>query len=306
MAKLSLSDRGMILSRAQANLVLLLAAVIWGASFTVQKMGGSHLGALTFSAARFMLGAVVVAPVAWLEWRRAGGIARHHWLGLVATGLALCGGSVLQQIGINSTSVTNAGFLTGLYVPLVPVIGLLVQGIRPHPVVWPAAALSLFGTWMLSGGAAIELAPGDLWVVAGAVFWACHVILVGRMAMVTGMPTTVALVQFTLAGVVSGALAGALEPMSVAPAGLRAAWLEIAYVGILSVGLAFTLQSVAQRYAAAADAAIILSAETVFAAIGAMLMLGERPELLSLLGCAVIFAAMLAVQLVPQRGSAAG
>ncbi|MGE5517049.1 MAG: DMT family transporter [Bacteroidota bacterium] len=286
------------MSRAQANLVLLLAAVIWGASFSVQKMGAAHLGALTFTAARLVLGAIVVAPVAWLECRRRGGIPRRHWLGLVATGLALCGGAVMQQMGIHGTSVTNAGFLTGLYVPLVPFIGLLVQGIRPHPVVWPAAILSLIGTWMLSGGGAVDLALGDVWVIGGAVFWACHVILVGRMAMATGMPTTVALVQFSLAGVVSGVLAGALEPVSVAI--LQAAWFEIAFVGILSVGVAFTLQSVAQRYTHAADAAVILSAETVFAAIGAMLVLGERPTLLSLSGCTAILAAMLAVQLGPQ------
>lgn len=289
------------MSRVQANSVLLFIAVIWGASFTVQKMGAVHVGALTFSAARFLLGAAVVAPVAWLEWTRSGGLHARHWPGLIATGLALCGGAVLQQVGIGGTSVTNAGFLTGLYVPLVPMIGLLVQGIRPHWVVWPAAALSLFGTWMLSGGSAVDLAVGDLWVVASALFWACHVILVGRMALTTGMPTTVALVQFVMAGLVSGVLAGALEPVSLT--GLQAAWFEIAFVGVLSVGLAFTLQSVAQRYANAADAAIILSAETVFSAVGGMLVLGERPDMLGVFGCAAIFAAMLAVQLVPQDSS---
>ncbi|HLO75120.1 MAG TPA: DMT family transporter [Magnetospirillum sp.] len=291
------------MSRTQANLVLLFIAIIWGASFTVQKLGAAHLGALTFSAARFALGAAVVAPVAWLEWRRAGGLAARHWPGLIATGMALCGGAVLQQVGIGGTTVTNAGFLTGLYVPLVPLLGLLVQGIRPHPVVWPAAGLSLFGTWLLSGGGALDLAWGDLWVVASALFWACHVILVGRMAMVTGMPTTVALVQFTLAGLVSAALAGALEPVSLGS--LRTAWFEIAFVGVLSVGLAFTLQSVAQRYANAADAAVILSAETVFSAVGGMLILGERPDMVGIFGCLAILAAMLAVQLVPQNNEAA-
>ncbi|MGE5476284.1 MAG: DMT family transporter [Bacteroidales bacterium] len=290
------------MSRARANLVLLLIAVIWGASFSAQKMGAAHLGALTFSAARFVLGALVVAPVAWLEWRRAGGLPRRHWPGLLATGLALCGGAVLQQMGIHFTSVTNAGFLTGLYVPLVPLIGLVVLRVRPHPVVWPAAVLCLLGTWLLSGGGALDLAAGDLWVVASAVFWACHVILVGRMAMATGMPTTVALVQFVLAGVVSGVLAAGLEPVSLAA--LQAAWVEVAYVGIMSVGVAFTLQSVAQRYANAADAAVIMSAETVFAAIGGMLVLGERPDLFAMLGCGAILAAMLAVQLVPRRGAA--
>lgn len=290
------------MSRVQANSVLLFIAVIWGASFTVQKMGAVHVGALTFSAARFLLGAAVVAPVAWLEWRRSGGLSARHWPGLIATGLALCGGAVLQQVGIGTTTVTNAGFLTGLYVPLVPMIGLLVQGIRPHWVVWPAALLSLFGTWMLSGGSALDLAVGDLWVVASALFWACHVILVGRMALATGMPTTVALVQFVMAGLVSSVLAGAMEPVSLS--GLQAAWFEIAFVGILSVGLAFTLQSVAQRYANAADAAIILSAETVFSAVGGMLVLGERPDMLGAFGCAAIFAAMLAVQLVPQNSEA--
>lgn len=293
------------MSRTQANLVLLLIALIWGSSFTVQKLGIAHVGPLIFSAARFLLGAVVVAPVAWLEWRRGGGrLAARHWPGLVATGLALCGGAVLQQMGIGATSVTNAGFLTGLYVPLVPVIGLLFLGVRPHVVVWPAAGLCLFGTWLLSGAGSVDLTQGDLWVVASTVFWACHVILVGRMARATGLPTVVALVQFALAGLVASVLVLALEPLSVDR--VQAAWREIAYVGTFSVGLAFTLQGVAQRYANAADAAVILSAETVFAAIGGMVFLGERPGLTGLLGCGVILVAMLAVQLVPQNKGAAG
>ena len=291
------------MTRLQANLLLLLIAVIWGASFTVQKLSGDHVGALTFSAARFVLGALVVLPVAWMEWRRVGGVAGRHWPGLVATGLALCGGGILQQVGIGGTSVTNAGFLTGLYVPLVPLIGLVFLKARPHPVVWPAAAACLFGTWLLSGAGAVDLAWGDLWVASSTVFWACHVILVGHMARATGMPTTVALVQFVLAGVVSAVLAAALEPVAVAD--IRAAWFEIAFVGILSVGLAFTLQGVAQRHANAADAAVILSTETVFSAVGGMLVLGERPGLVTLAGCVVIFAAMLAVQLAPQTKDAA-
>lgn len=294
------------MTRLQANLLLLLIALIWGASFTVQKVSAGHMGALGFSAARFLVGAVVVAPVVWLEVRRADpALLRRflgHWPGLAATGLALCGGAVLQQVGIGGTSVTNAGFLTGLYVPLVPLLGLLLLGARPHPVVWPAALSCLAGTWMLSGGSAVALSWGDVWVVVSTVFWAGHVILIGRMARITGLPTLVALVQFVLAGGISAGLAAAIEPATVAE--LRAAWFEIAFVGILSVGVAFTLQSVAQRHADAAAAAVILSSETVFSALGGMLVLGERPGPWSVAGCAVIFVAMLAVQLSSRDGAA--
>ena len=287
------------MSRLKANLLLLLVSIIWGSSFVAQKLGAEHVSILTFNAARFGLGALAVSPLAWREWRRVGMPARF-WPGLLLTGVALLCGSLLQQLGVTLTSVTNAGFITGLYVPLVPIIGFLALRHRPHPVIWPAAALSLVGTWFLSGGGGLEFAPGDFWVLISSVFWACHVLLVGRMAIRSGAPTVVAFVQFAFCALVGGGVCLIVDPQPFA--GAMDAIPEIAYVGLMSVGLAFTLQSVTQRYTPAADAAIILSGETVFSAVGGVLVMGETFNGVKLAGCAAILVAMLMVQLVPGMG----
>lgn len=284
------------MSRLQANLLLLLVSVIWGSSFAAQKLGSEHVSILTFNTTRFALGALAVLPLAWREWKKVG-LPKGLWPGLLATGVALQCGSLLQQMGVTYTSVTNAGFITGIYVPLVPIIGYLVLRHRPHPVIWPAAALSLFGTWLLSGGGGLDFAPGDLWVLVSSIFWACHVLLVGAMAVRSGAPTVVAFIQFAFCAIVGSVMTAGFDP---APfAGTLEALPEIAYVGFLSVGLAFTLQSVTQRYTSASDAAIILSGETVFSAVGGVLVMGETFDGVKLAGCAAILVAMLLVQLVP-------
>lgn len=290
------------MSRLHANLSLLLTAMIWGSAFAAQKLSVGLIGPFAYTSARLLLGWLVILPVAVIYWRkftREGGKLRPaDWRDMGFTGCALCLGALLQQIGISMTSVTNAGFLTGLYVPLVPVIVLLVQRIWPHPVVWPAVMASLLGTYLLSGGGSLALAPGDLLVVISAFFWAIHVILVGRVSSRTGLPTVLAAVQYLIAGTISGVVAFAYEGSPLP--GVWAAWPEVAYVGIFSVGVGFTLQGVGQRYTTPADAAIILSSEAVFSAIGGMLVFGDRLNGIQWLGCAAILGAILAVQLWPQ------
>lgn len=288
------------MSRPLANLALLLAAVIWGGAFAVQKMGAAHLGPMTFTGVRFLIGALVVLPLAVRALRHVrlnGRLDRRDWLGMLATGGALFAGAVLQQIGINGTTASNAGFLTTLYVPLVPLLVFAVARTVPHPVVWPAAAGCVAGTWMLSGGGALEMAPGDLWVLASAVFWAVQVGLIGAVSARAGSATLVACVQFLVCGVLSTAWGVMSEPTTLAE--LADAGWALAYTGVLSVGVAFTVQAVGQRYTTAADAAVILSSEAVFAALAGALVLGERLSAPQMLGCAVILASILVVQLVP-------
>ena len=284
------------MSRPLANLALLLAAAVWGGAFVVQKIGAAHLGPMTFTGVRFLIGALVVLPLALRAWRglRLDG---RDWLGMLATGGALFAGAVLQQIGITQTTATSAGFLTTLYVPLVPLLVFLAVRTVPHPVVWPAAAGSVAGTWMLSGGGALSVAPGDLWVLASAGFWAVQVALIGAMAAHTRAPTLVACVQFVVCGVLATAWGAASEATGVADL-LDAGWV-IFYTGVLSCGVAFTLQAVGQRYTAAADAAVILSSEAVFAALAGAVVLGEQLSGQQMLGCAVILVSILAVELVP-------
>lgn len=291
------------MSRMSANLLLLLTAAIWGSTFVVQQTVLDHLGPMAFTAARFLLGGLVVLPMALRDLRRLAregrGPGPGTWLAMAATGGALFAGSALQQIGIGLTTVTNAGFLTGLYVPLVPLLALLFLRDVPHPVVWPAAAGCLAGTWMLTGAAAVVPSEGDLWVIAGALFWALHVILIGAVGMRTGAPVLVAAVQFFVCALLAAAAAAATETTT--PAALAAAWWEIGYAGLFSVGLAYTFQAVGQRWTAASDAAILLSSEAVFAALAGAVFLAERPGPIELAGCAVILACILVVQVLPMR-----
>ena len=289
------------MSRLKANGLLLLAALIWGSAFVGQARGMAGVGPLTFTGLRFALGALVVAPLAWREWqalRAAGhlpGRADARWI--VLLGGLLCTGVVMQQVGLMTTSVTNAGFLTALYVPLVPVLAWLFQRQLPHWSVWPAAAGCLLGVWLLTGASLQALSVGDVWVMLSAAPWAVHVLLVGQVANKMRGAYLLACGQFVVCALVSGGLGLGFETISAD--GLRAAAGAIAYTGFLSVGVGFTLQVIGQRHAHPADAAILLSSETVFAALFGAWLMGDRLAPTGLAGCVLILACILAVQLLP-------
>ncbi len=289
------------MNRLQANLLLALAAMIWGSSFVVQQIGTGELGTITFTGARFLLGGLVVLPFALRQFAHVQKNDRvfinKDWIGIVLTGCVLLTAAALQQHGILRTTVINSGFLTALYVPLVPVIGLLFLKRKVHFSIWPASVCCFLGTYVLSGAQNIELAIGDLWVISSTVFWASHVILVGILASKTRAPLVVACGQFFVCGII-GLLVGFVVESPTFSQILGAGW-GICYIGLFSVGMAFTLQVVGQRYTPAADAAIILSSETVFAAMGGMIFLGERLSLFQLSGAALILVAILLVELLP-------
>jgi len=289
------------MTRARADLILLGISVIWGTAFVAQNLGMQYVGPFTFNAVRFLLGALVILPLALRELRalraRGGHIDSHDVLQWIGLGLLLTAGAATQQIGIVTTSVTNASFFTALYVPLVPVAGWLLYRHAPHWSVWPAALACLFGTYLLGGGEFSLLNTGDLWVILSALFWTGHVLLVGRIADRKGVPVTVALAQFLVCVTLSGAWALYAEAPTLG--GIAGGFGAIAYGGILSVGVGYTLQVVAQRHTHAADSAILLSAETLFGALAGALWLGETMTPIRMAGAALIFAAVLAVQLVP-------
>lgn len=278
-----------------------LAAIIWGSSFIVQQIGTGELGTITFTGARFFVGTLVVLPFAIKQFLRVDQKERKFqssdWLGLVVTGCVLFTAAALQQHGILRTTVTNSGFLTALYVPLVPVLGLIVLKRKVHFSIWPASILSFLGTYILSGAQEVDLVAGDLWVISSTVFWATHVMLVGILASRTQAPLVVAAVQFLVCGGIGFILGYIVESPSLSQI-IGAVW-GICYIGIFSVGMAFTLQVVGQRFTPAADAAIILSSETVFAALGGMIFLGERLSPLQLSGGVLILGSILAVELLP-------
>ena len=289
------------MSRLKANALLLLAAVIWGSAFVGQAWGMDSVGPLTFTGLRFLLGTLVVAPLAWREWQQmtaAGhppGRAHAQWI--VLLGCLLCTGVVMQQVGLMTTSVTNAVFLTALYVPLVPVLAWAFQRQAPHWTVWPAAAGCLAGTWLLAGMSSQPLQAGDGWVLASALPWAVHVLLVGQVANRLRGAYLLACGQFAVCAVIALGLGMATEPIDLD--GLRSAAGAIAYTGVLSVGVGFTLQVVGQRHAPAADAAIVLSSETVFAALFGAAFMGDQLGAAGVAGCALILLCILLVQALP-------
>lgn len=289
------------MSRTTANLLLLLTALIWGTTFVAQRLGMDSVGPFTYTSSRFLLGVLVIVPLTFREWRQIADqrlhISARDWLAWSGLGVVLFLGVVLQQIGLAYTSVSNAGFLTALYVPLVPLLGWLLTRQAPHSSVWPAAVASFVGTFLLSGGNFSAMNYGDGLVIISALFWAGHVLLVGRLAASSGKPILVAFTQFIVCGVLSGLVAAWQE--NITWAGLQQAQWAILYGGLLSVGVAFTLQVVAQRHSPPADAAVLLSSETLFAALAGALYLGERLAPIQMAGGALIFAAMLGVQLAP-------
>jgi drug/metabolite transporter (DMT)-like permease len=197
-----------------------------------------------------------------------------------------------------TTSVTNAGFLTALYIPLVPVLGWLVSRHAPHWTTWLAAAGCVAGSWLLTGGGSLSaFRTGDWWVIASSLPWAVHVMLVGRAANRLHGAMLVACGQFVACSMLALAIGLPTEPLTAH--GLCQALGAIAYTGVLSVGVGFTLQVVAQRHTRPADSAIVLSSESVFAAASGALFMGDRIGALGLAGCALILACVLMVQLQP-------
>ncbi|HET7411434.1 MAG TPA: DMT family transporter, partial [Pararhizobium sp.] len=200
--------------RTSANLLLLLAGAVWGMGFVAQSTAMDAVGPLLFLALRFLIATAALAPLAWFETRKARTpVGSRSLAGFAACGMALFAGMMAQQYGLLTTSVTNSGFLTGLYVVFTPVLTVLWTRRAPHPVIWPAALSALFGIWLLSGGALVSLKPGDMLTMLCAVLFAFQVILIGIYAPASGRPLTLSLVQFAVCGALGTIAAVLLEPV---------------------------------------------------------------------------------------------
>ncbi|WP_439272033.1 DMT family transporter [Pseudochrobactrum sp. HB0163] len=287
------------MTQTRANLLLLFAGLIWGLGFVAQSTAMDNLEPLTFIGLRFVVATAAVAPFAVIESRRAAAaLTFADYQAFIFLGCLLGCGMYLQQTGLLTTSVTNAGFLTGLYVVLVPLLGVLLFSQWPHPVVWLSAILSLAGIWMLSGGSLESFKTGDWLMIAGAFFWALQGLFIARYALRIGRPVTMACIQFGVVAAAGLALAAVFE--TVKWAALKAAAPEILFTGLFSSGVAFTLQAIGTRYTTAPQAAIFLSSEALFAALFGAVILHERLPAIGLAGCALIFLSMLMVEIIPR------
>ncbi|WP_339904327.1 DMT family transporter [Pseudomonas guineae] len=287
----------------RADLLMLVTAMIWGSSFVAQRLGMDSIGPFLYTGLRFALAAVILLPVLHLLERRTSSSAtrvplnRQLLRGGLLMGLALALGINLQQVGLLFTSVTNSGFITGLYVIIVPLLGLFI-GHKTGLGIWLGACMAVVGMFLLSVGEGFQVASGDWLQLAGALVWGVHVLLVGFFA---GRhdPLRLALVQFITCAVISLLLAVIFEEIQLQA--IIAAGPALLYGGVVGVAVGFTLQVVAQKDAIASHAAIILSLEAVFAAIAGAWLLGESLELRGYFGCALMLAGMLLAQLWPKK-----
>ncbi|PZO79699.1 MAG: EamA family transporter [Mesorhizobium amorphae] len=286
------------MTRLQASSILLLTGALWGFGFVAQRNAMDALGPHSVVAFRFVAATLAILPFALRESRRAAEpLAPRDWLAFVAIGLFLWLGSIAQQAGLLTTTVTNSGFLTGLYVVMVPLLGVLIFRQWPHPVIWPAVVVAMAGIFLLSGGHLGALTPGDWLTVFCAACFAMQLVLIGRFAIRTRRPVTLSVVQFAVCAV--GGLVFALPTETITGEAVASVLPELLYAGIVAGGIGFTLQAVAQAHVSAPAAAILLASESIFAALFGALFLGERLPPTGLVGCALIFAAIVCVETVP-------
>lgn len=281
----------------KADLVLLLAAAIWGFAFVAQRVGMDYVGPFTFNAIRFALGALVLLPFLFLQ-NKMFSVSESESSKLLIPGACLTGtliflGASFQQIGIIYTTAGKSGFITGLYVILVPILGLF-WGQRTSLTTWLGAILAVAGLYFLSVTETITLAKGDLLVLISAFFWASQVQAIGWLSNRTRV-LTLAFGQFIVCSFLS--FLAALWHETIVWEQIKLAWIPILYAGVFSVGVAYTLQVVAQRQAPPAQAAIILSLEAVFAVLGGWLFLRETLNHREIFGCLLMFMGMILSQL---------
>jgi drug/metabolite transporter (DMT)-like permease len=295
---------GSPMTRSRADAILLLVALLWGTTFVAQKTANAHVGPVFFVAVRFLGAACFLAPIAWWEARRSTVRLRAADLGGAALiGAMLCAGCWMQQIGLETTGATNAGFLTAAYMVLVPFVAWGFSRRPPRPLVLCAAAIAFAGAWLLGGGGSLAAwSLGDLIIVASDLVWAMHINLIAHNRGMAQRPILLSFLQCAITGAVSLPAALAWQPASAEA--LRAALPALAYAGIVSSGIAFTLQIVAQRHTPPAEAALIMALESVFAALAAAVLLHEMLTPRAWLGALLILAGVALVETGPALSAA--
>lgn len=283
----------------RSDSLLLLTSLIWGLAFVAQRVGMDYVGPFIFNGIRFALGAMVIIPFIYFSQRNNNSSGEESLQsnkllvrGGLILGLVLFGGATFQQYGMVYTTASNAGFITGLYVVIVPILGLLRKQ-YPHFTIWIAALLAATGLYLLSVTEGFSIFFGDLLVLIGAVFWAVHVVIIGVLSPKVSA-LKLALIQYLVCSVLSTILALTTEQNTLE--GVLDASIPILYGGLLSVGIAYTLQVIAQKKAPPAHAAIILSLEAVFAALGGWIILNEQLGGRELAGCALMLLGILVAQ----------
>ena len=287
-------------------LILLLTAIIWGFAFAAQSLGMEKIGPFTFQASRMILASLVLLPTALIfskkrektTGKKEAFLDKKTLLAGMACGFFLFTAASLQQIGIVYTSVGHAGFLTALYLLIVPVLGIFM-GKKVSARIWFCILLALIGLYLLfMTGEGLSLSIGDVLATLCAFVFSLHIITVDKLTQeLDGVK--ISFVQMTFAGLLSLVCALIFEEPRIAD--IAASWLPIAYAGVLSCGVAYTLQIVGQKYAEPTVASIVMSLESVFAVISGVLLLSQIPTGFEIAGCIVMFTAMVISQLPEKK-----
>ena len=289
--------------KLQGSLVLLLTAMIWGASFVSQSKGLDHMRPFSFNGLRSIIGGLSLLPViAVMRRGKDSSDMRISLIGGACCGVVLFIASSLQQVAIQYTTAGKAGFITALYIIIVPILQLLL-GQRPPKQIWLCAAAALAGFWLLSVKEGFTVHPGDLLMLACAVFFAVHIIVIDRFNARGTDPLVMSCVQFFTAGILS--LPPALISEHPTAVAIALSWLPLLYSGVAACGVGYTLQIIGQRSTPPAAATLIMSLESGFAVLSGWLILGEQLSPRELSGCALVFAAVVGAQIeLPSRKGA--
>ena len=288
------------------NLLMMLAALIWGSAFVAQRVGMDHIGPYAFNCIRSFIGCLALAPVIAILGRTGAArqfATRPSRRNLIVGGL-VCGSiltvsTLLQQIGLKYTTAGKAGFITAQYILLVPLFGLLL-GKRASWLLWVAVAVALGGMYLLCVKDGFQIEKGDFYVFCCALCFSCHILSIDHFVQkVDGL--LLSGVQFFVCGFLSGLLMLHMEAPPTLDA-ILGGWVPILYTGILSSGVAYTLQIITQKHLSPAIAALVMSLESVFAALTGWLVLHERLSAREFVGCVLVFAATLLAQ-APARNS---
>ena len=282
-----------------STLCLVLAAFIWGTAFVAQTTGMEYVGPLTFTNIRFIIGSILVAPLAFREFSKFKNIKNKNKLLVIMflTGVCLLLGSYLQQYALQYTKIGNAAFLTILYVPFVPIISRFFLKRKIHWSIWLSVSICLAGSYFLTIQNNFEAQFADILVVICAVFFALHCILIDEYFEIVDAPFTLATTQFFLCFIISLPLIFIFENPTIE--GIYKEIFELLYVGVMSVAIAFTLQIIGQRYVKPSTAAITFSLEGVFGSLAAWVILSQVLTQLQIVGCFLILMGVLIAQLIP-------
>jgi drug/metabolite transporter (DMT)-like permease len=282
-----------------AHLILLLAAAFWGFGNISQKMVLTHIGPLSAVCLRCAIAAAVTLPFLLLERRKP--MAAGYWISILGVSSAFAAALIIQQVAYIEATVTNASFLVNTATVFTPLLAWIALGEYPGRLGGVAAGLTLVGIFLMSNGTTglTALNAGDMACLLSAFFYAIWMVALGRHAQAFGLPVTSTLVQFVVAACL--ALPALLWFEAATPDLIAPAMFDLAILGIFTTAAAFGLQTFAQRFTSASKAAVLVSAESIFGAAGAYVVLGERPHVTAIIGAAFIFSAILIVATAPGR-----